>query len=75
MKVSVRVGEIDPATERNEVGARQVALTRKCPSWRHDGDRAVLSEKATHTKRHSRAVGFPSECEMKKSLSEEAMSL
>ncbi len=50
-------------------------MTRKRPSWRHDGDRAVLSEKATRTNRHSRAVGFPSECKMKKSLLEEAMML
>ena len=28
MKVSVRVGEIDPAAEWNEVGARRVALRR-----------------------------------------------
>ena len=46
---------------------------RNCPSCRHDGEREVLSEKATRTNRHSRAVGFPSECEMKKSLSEDAM--
>jgi hypothetical protein len=33
----------------------------------------VLSEKATRTKCHLRAEGFPSECEMKKSLSEDAL--
>ena len=31
VKVGVRMGEIDPATERDEVGARRLALGRVAP--------------------------------------------
>ena len=48
---------------------------RNRPSCRHDGEREVLSEKATCTNRHLQVVGCPNECEMKKRWSEELMML
>ncbi len=48
---------------------------RKRLSWRHDGERAVLSETAVQTRCHSQTDGFPNEWEMKNSLSDKAMML
>ncbi len=44
---------------------------RNRPYCKHDGEREVLSEKATRTSRHSQVVGCPNECEMKNRRSEE----
>ena len=54
-----------------EVG--RLSSLRNRPSCRHDGEREVLSEKATRTNRHSQVVGCPNECEMKNRRSEEIM--
>ena len=48
---------------------------RNRPSCRHDGEREVLSEKATCTNRHLQVVGCPNECEMKNRRSEELIML
>jgi hypothetical protein len=50
-------------------------LTRKRPSWRHDGKIGVLLERATCTRRHLCTDGLPSKCETKKNLSAESIML
>jgi hypothetical protein len=46
-------------------------LTRNCPSWRQDGDIETLLAKAMRIRRHSWVNWLPSECETKKSLSDD----
>jgi hypothetical protein len=48
---------------------------RKRPSCRQDGERAVLSENATRTNRHSQVDGLPKEWEIKNRRSEELIKL
>ncbi len=50
-------------------------LTRKRPSWRHDGIIDVLSERARRTRRHLHLDGLTSECETKNNLSTESIML
>jgi hypothetical protein len=50
-------------------------LTRKSPSWRHDGKINVLLERPMRMRCHSRVDGLPSKCETKNNLSAESIML
>ncbi len=50
-------------------------MTRRRPSCKQEGDKAVLSANVMQTMHHSRMAGFPREWETKNNLSDESMML